>query len=52
MKQKEYIPTALDFEELVLGAILIDKEGYDLINGTLTSNHFYKAEHSMIFFFF
>ena len=49
MKQKEYIPTALDFEELVLGAILIDKEGYDLINGTLTSNHFYKAEHSMIF---
>lgn len=42
-------PHALDLEEAVLGAIIIDKNGLNKIIDIITPNIFYKYEHRIIF---
>jgi len=48
MKNERTQPQAVEFEELVLGAIILENR-YDAVTGMLTPNHFYKAENSMVF---
>lgn len=43
------LPHALDLEEAVLGAIIIDKNGLSKIIDIITPNIFYKNEHRIIF---
>ncbi|MBR5956779.1 MAG: replicative DNA helicase [Salinivirgaceae bacterium] len=42
-------PQAIDFEESVLGALMIEKDAYLNISEILRPEHFYKEEHSKIF---
>lgn len=42
-------PQALDMEEAVIGAIMIDKDGLSKINETLHEQSFYKKSHGLIF---
>ena len=42
-------PQALDLEEAVLGALLIDKNALSKIVDILHSNAFYKEQHQLIF---
>ncbi len=42
-------PQAVDMEEAVLGAMLIDKDGLSKINETLHADSFYKQAHRQIF---
>lgn len=42
-------PQALDLEEVVLGAMMIDKKGVDEVIDILTSEAFYKESHQFIF---
>ena len=42
-------PQALDLEEAVLGAMLIDKKGVDEVIDILQKEAFYKESHQMIF---
>lgn len=42
-------PQAIDFEESVLGALMIEKDAYLSISEILRPEHFYKEEHSKIF---
>ncbi len=42
-------PQAIEMEEAVIGAILIDKDGLSKVNETLHSGSFYKKAHGIIF---
>ena len=42
-------PQSLDLEEVVLGAMMIDKKGVDEVIDILTSEAFYKESHQFIF---
>ena len=42
-------PQAIDLEEVVLGAMMIDKKGVDEVIDLLTSEAFYKEVHQLIF---
>ena len=42
-------PQALDLEEVVLGAMMIDKKGVDEVIDILTAEAFYKESHQFIF---
>ena len=42
-------PQALDLEEVVLGAMMIDKKGVDEVIDILTPEAFYKESHQLIF---
>ena len=42
-------PQALDLEEVVLGAMMIDKKGVDEVIDLLTAEAFYKETHQLIF---
>ena len=42
-------PQAIDFEEMVLGATLLEKDAYNQISDVLTSDSFYKEQHKLIF---
>ena len=42
-------PQAIDLEEVVLGAMMIDKKGVDEVIDLLTSEAFYKETHQLIF---
>ena len=42
-------PQALDLEEVVLGAMMIDKKGVDAVIDILHSEAFYKESHQYIF---
>jgi replicative DNA helicase len=43
------LPAALPLEEVVLGALLLDKEAIFTISSLLSIPHFYKAEHRLIY---
>ncbi|MBL6870494.1 MAG: replicative DNA helicase [Flavobacteriaceae bacterium] len=49
LQQGKIPPQALDLEEAVLGAMLIDKKGVDEVIDTLQPEAFYKAAHQYIF---
>lgn len=49
LSNNKILPHALDIEEAVLGAIIIDKNGLDKIIDIITPNIFYKYEHKIIF---
>jgi replicative DNA helicase len=49
LEQGKLPPQALDLEEAVLGAMLIDKKGVDDVIDILHSEAFYKPAHQMIF---
>ena len=42
-------PQALDLEQVVLGAMMIDKKGVDSVIDILHENAFYKESHQFIF---
>jgi len=42
-------PQALDLEEVVLGAMMIDKKGVDAVIDILHPNAFYKEAHQFVF---
>ena len=42
-------PQAIDLEEVVLGAMMIDKKGVDEVIDILNSEAFYKESHQYIF---
>ena len=42
-------PQAVDLEEVVLGAMMIDKKGVDEVIDILTPDAFYKESHQLIF---
>lgn len=42
-------PQAVELEESVLGAIMLDKEAFNEVCGILEANHFYKESHREIF---
>ena len=42
-------PQAIDLEEVVLGAMMIDKKGVDEVIDLLTAEAFYKETHQLIF---
>ena len=42
-------PQALDLEEVVLGAMMIDKKGVDEVIDILSPEAFYKEAHKLIF---
>ena len=42
-------PQAIDLEEVVLGAMMIDKKGVDEVIDLLTADAFYKETHQLIF---
>ena len=42
-------PQAIDLEEVVLGAMMIDKKGVDEVIDILTPEAFYKESHQLIF---
>ena len=42
-------PQAVDLEEVVLGAMMIDKKGVDEIIDILSPDAFYKNSHKLIF---
>ena len=42
-------PQAVDLEEVVIGAILIEKNAIDVVEQRLTPQHFYKDAHATIF---
>ena len=43
------IPTAVDLEETVLGAILLDEKSIERVKGILKPEHFYIQEHQRIY---
>jgi len=45
-------PQALEIEEAVLGAVMIEAEAFDLVNNILTTEMFYKPAHQRIFIAF
>ena len=49
LKNAKLPPQALDLEEAVLGAMLIDKKGVDEVIDLLTAEAFYKETHQLIF---
>tara|TARA_A100001011_G_scaffold399202_1_gene506746 strand:- start:1391 stop:2902 length:1512 start_codon:yes stop_codon:yes gene_type:complete len=49
LKQGKIPPQALDLEEAVLGAMLIDKKGVDEVIDILQPDSFYKTAHQYIF---
>ena len=49
LKQGKIPPQALDLEEAVLGAMLIDKKGVDEVIDILQPDAFYKTSHQYIF---
>ena len=49
LKQGKLPPQALDLEEAVLGAMLIDKKGVDEVIDLLQPEAFYKTAHQYIF---
>ncbi|WP_185863132.1 replicative DNA helicase [Blattabacterium cuenoti] len=50
MKKGKIPPQALDLEEAIIGAIMIDKKGLDEVIDILFPEIFYKKEHQEIFF--
>ncbi len=42
-------PNAKEFEPAVLGALMIDKDAFDLVNETLTEETFYEPRNGMIY---
>ena len=42
-------PQAVDFEEAVLGAAMLEKDAFNTIKNILRSNYFYKESHQRIF---
>ena len=49
LEQAKLPPQALDLEEAVLGAMLIDKKGVDEVIDILQPDAFYKTAHQYIF---
>ena len=49
LQQGKIPPQALDLEETVLGAMLIDKKGVDEVIDILQAEAFYKTAHQYIF---
>jgi len=50
MNNKTHIPPqALDFEEIVLGAIMLEREAYHEISSLINENSFYDERHKKIF---
>ena len=49
LQQGKIPPQALDLEEAVLGAMLIDKKGVDEVIDILQAEAFYKTAHQYIF---
>ncbi|WP_185873738.1 replicative DNA helicase [Blattabacterium cuenoti] len=49
IKNVKIPPQALDLEEVILGSIMIDKKGLDIIIDILVPEIFYKKEHQDIF---
>lgn len=52
-KQKQELsrlmPQVPELEEVVLGAILLESESFDLVNAFLKWQHFYKHEHAIVY---
>ena len=42
-------PQAIELEEAVLGALILENEAYDKISDILSVKSFYKSEHQIIF---
>jgi replicative DNA helicase len=42
-------PQAVDIEEVILGALMVDNEGIVKVRGILKPKHFYKEEHQIIY---
>lgn len=42
-------PQAIEVEEAVLGALMLERDAYEMISGLLDTNSFYKEEHRKIF---
>lgn len=42
-------PQAIDFEEAVIGAVMLEEDAYMIVSETLKPESFYKAEHQEIF---
>lgn len=42
-------PHSLEAEQFLIGAILLDENGFDYIAGVLVDKHFYRKEHQIIF---
>jgi replicative DNA helicase len=42
-------PHSNDLEQVILGAVMVDKSAMDKIDGLLVAKHFYKREHQVIF---
>ena len=49
LQQGKLPPQVLDFEEVVLGAMMIDKKGVDEVIDLLQPDAFYKSAHQNIF---
>ena len=49
LQQGKIPPQALELEEAVLGAMLIDKKGVDEVIDILQPDAFYKTSHQLIF---
>ena len=49
LQQGKIPPQAIDLEEAVLGAMLIDKKGVDTVIDILQTDVFYKTAHQYIF---
>ena len=49
LEQGKIPPQAIDLEEVVLGAMMIDKKGVDEVIDILSTESFYKEAHQHIF---
>ncbi|MEC7286751.1 MAG: DnaB-like helicase N-terminal domain-containing protein, partial [Bacteroidota bacterium] len=49
LQQGKLPPQVLDFEEVVLGAMMIDKKGVDEVIDILNPEAFYSESHNLIF---
>jgi replicative DNA helicase len=48
-QNSKLMPYVLDMEQAVLGAILIDKDAFDLVSDILNDNTFYDEKHAIIY---
>ncbi|MGN1214206.1 MAG: DnaB-like helicase N-terminal domain-containing protein, partial [Bacteroidaceae bacterium] len=42
-------PQALEMEKSVLGSLMVDESGYDLVTDVLTPDSFYDKRHKLIY---
>ena len=46
---KKELPQDIEAEEVVLGALIIEKEAYDRVSNILTEECFYLSKHRLIY---